>query len=439
MKFTKFIIVIAMLLFATAAFAQGNNVRNIYFDTLNPIGGVVATPIGVDEMVYVGSQYITHDDTVLMNYVTRIVQEDIDFHADFDLIRVDSFYMKMYEIKELDILSWRRLGADLLVKLEAEFLGGNMKVRWRLFDAVKQQRITSSSIEHSKRDWRVLAHMIANEIVHYLTGDRGIFLTKICYIKKIGEAKEICVADYDGASEIQLTNTGTINLSPFFHPNGEDIYFTSYMEGDPKLFKVNIRNKKITKVADYTGIVAAPAISPDSNKIACVLSKDGNSEIYVLGLDGKVIKRLTNNRAIDSAPTWSPDSRMIAFSSDRSGSPQVYLMDSDGLNVRRLTFQSSYNDSPIWSARGDRITFVSRTKYGRFDLASIDTSGVEYRIYTELGQNENPHFSPDGKHIIFASTRLGPSDIYTMDITGRNQRRLTRSGNCSNPDWGPYR
>ena len=114
-------------------------------------------------------------------------------------------------------------------------------------------------------------------------------------------------------------------------------------------------------------------------------------------------------------------------------------MTSDGLNMKRLTFQGSYNDSPIWAERGDRITFVSRTKYGRFDLASIDTDGKGYRILTQFGTNENPHFSPDGKHIIFSSNRLGPSEIFTMDYSGRNQRRLTRTGNGSNPDWGPVR
>ena len=128
---------------------------------------------------------------------------------------------------------------------------------------------------------------------------------------------------------------------------------------------------------------------------------------------------------------------MLAFASDRTGSPQIYIMDSFGLNVRRLTYEGRYNDSPIWSDRGDRITFVSRTKQGRFDLASIDTSGYDYRVMTQVGQNENPHFAPDGKHIIFSSNRLGPRDIFTMDITGRNQRRLTRYGACSNPVWGP--
>ncbi len=417
--------------------ADDDDIRRFYFDTIS--GEYQATPIGVDDMKYIGNVYITHEDSVLMYYTTRIVQNDIDFYADFELIPLDSFFLKTYEINEMSVLGWRRLGADLLVKLEAEFPADKLRVRWRLFDTIKQQQFARGVLERSKGDWRRLGHEIANEVVHTLTGEDGIFLTKIAYCKEVGTGKEIFMADYDGANEKQLTSNNSINISPFFAPNKDEIYFTSYMHGDPQLFKININNREASPVAKYDGIVAAPAVSPDGNKIACVLSKDGNSEIYVLDLKGQVIKRLTRHQAIDTAPTWSPDGRMIAFSSDRTGSPQIYLMDSDGLNVRRLTFQGGYNDSPIWSNRADRITFVSRTKYGRFDLASIDTSGIDYRILTEVGQNENPHFSPDGKHIIFSSTRLGPRDIFTMDITGRNQRRLTRSGKCSNPVWGPIR
>lgn len=430
--------VISILLLTTSIFAQSDdNIPGYTFDTLNPIGYVEPTPVGIDEMKYIGNQYITHDDSTLMNYITRIVQNDINFHADFRFVGVDSFYLKMYEIKELDILGWQRLGADYLVKLEAEFPANQIRVRWKLYDAIRQQMITKGVLTRKKSNWRVLAHEISNQIVKNLTGEDGIFLTKIVYVKKVGKGKEIFIADYDGASEIQLTNTGVINLSPCFSPEGDEIFFTSYLEDDPKLFKVNILTKKITKVADFKGIVAAPSISPDGNKIACVLSKDGNSEIYVLDINGNIIKRLTKHRSIDSAPTWSPDGQMIAFSSDRSGSPQIYIMDSDGLNIHRLTYQSNYNDSPIWSSRGDRITFVSRTKSGRFDLASIDTSGTQYKVLTEVGMNENPHFSPDGKHIIFSSTRLSSGDIYTMDITGRNQRRITRTGRASNPNWEP--
>ena len=433
--------VLAAILIATSistAHAQDDE-RDVYeylFDTLTT-GYVDPTPIGVEETRYIGTDYISRADSTIMRYVTAVIQYDIDFYADFELTMIDSFYLKTYEITELDALGWMRLGADYLVKLEAEFPGKNLRVRWRLIDTARRQQFAKGTEESVRDDWRTIGHKIANEIVHTLTGEKGIFLSKIVYAKKIGTAKELYLADFDGSNERQLTFNGSINISPSFSPDGKFVYFTSYMEGDPKLFKADTKSGKVSLVAAYPGIVTSPAISPDGKLIACVLSKDGNSEIYLLDINGQLVKRLTDQRAIDSAPTWSPDGSMLAFQSDRSGAPQIYMMDSYGLNVKRLTYQGRYNDSPIWSARGDRITFVSRTKTGRFDLASIDTSGTHFRVLTEVGMNENPHFAPDGKHIIFSSTRLGPKNIFTMDVTGRNQRRLTNFEDCSNPNWQP--
>jgi TolB protein len=428
---------ILVTLLAHPVDAQSDPVHEIYFDTLRT-GDVQPTQVAVEDMTFIGNQYITGDDSTLMTWVTRIIRYDVDFYADFSLVEADSFYMKLYEMTEMTLLGWKRLGASFAVRLEAEFPVNNIRVRWRIFDVNNQQRIAGSVEEMPKTQWRNLAHNIANEIVRTLTGEPGIFRTRIVYAREMGDgAKELFMADFDGANERQLTKTGTINLSPCFHPTRDEIYFISYLEGPPQLYKVGIFNAEMEKVAGFPGIVAAPAISPDGRMIACVLSKDGNSEIYVLDLDGRIIKRLTRHPAIETAPTWSPDGRHIAFASDRTGSPQIYIMDSDGLETRRLTFQGRYNDSPIWSVRGDRITFVSRTQHGRFDLASIDTSGLDYRIHTQVGHNENPHFSPDGKHIIFSSNRLGPRDIYAMDLSGRHQRRITRHGQCSNPDWGP--
>ncbi|MGH8016534.1 MAG: Tol-Pal system beta propeller repeat protein TolB, partial [Candidatus Zixiibacteriota bacterium] len=336
-----------------------------------------------------------------------------------------------------DLAGWTRLGADYVLKLESEFLGSNMRVTWRLYYTFDNRLVDDGRFGLHRDEWREMAHMIANEVVKTLTGEKGIFLTKIAYIKKVGKSKEIFISDYDGANERQLTKNGSINLSPTFSPDGKEIYFTSYVETDPKLFKVSVASGRVTKITDFPGLAAAPAISTDGTKLACVLSKDGNSEIYELDMEGKVRKRLTKHTAIDTAPCWSPDGELLTFTSDRSGYPQVYIMDKNGENQRRLTYEGSYNDSPTWSARGDRVIFVSRTQSGRFDVASVDTSGFDYHAMTEVGMNENPHFAPDGKHIIFSSTRLGEPDIYTMDVTGRHQRRLTRQGSCSNPVWGP--
>jgi TolB protein len=391
-------------------------------------------------MKYIGTEYITREDSSLMRYVTTTVQRDINFYADFELVSLDTFYLTTYEITEMTPLGWQRLGAEYIVKLEAEFPGPNMRVFWSVYNTNNQVEIGDGKLEYKRQFWRELAHDISNEVVYLLTGDFGIFRTKVAYIKKMGNAKEVFISDYNGADERQLTNTGTINISPVFSPDGKAIFFTSYKDGTPQLYKVPIQGGEIEQITRFPGIAAAPAVSPDGNKIACTLSRDGNSEIYVLDLQGNVIKRLTRHASIDSSPTWSPDGRMIAFASDRTGSPQIYVMDSDGLNVRRLTFAGGYNDSPIWSQKGDRITFVSRTPDDhRFNLASIDTSGADFRKMTEVGHNENPHFSPDGKHIIFASDRLSESDIYTMDLSGRNQRRLTQSANCTNPTWGPLK
>lgn len=436
LKATPLLVTLLLILpLSGMAQSDGGRIRNIFFDTLTA-SGFQATPVGVDQMKYIGNQYITSDDSSMMGWVTQTVQRDINFYADFVLINLDTFFLQVYEIAEMDLLSWKRLGANILVKLEAEFPGSNLRARWRLFDTFTGQQIARGSFEYHKMYWREIAHNISDEIVRTLTGEAGIFRTKVAFARKTNQGKELFIADYDGANERQLTNNGSINISPFFSPDGKDVYFTSYVDGDPQLYKVKVENAKVSRVADFPGLIAAPSLSPDGDKIACVLTKDGNSEIYVLDLEGRVIKRLTHHRAIDSAPSWSPDGYSLVFSSDRTGRPQLYIMDSDGLNLRRLTYEGGYNDSPVWSKRGNRITFVSRSKRGRFDIASIDTSGVDYRVLTDAGMNENPHFGTDGKHIIFSSTRGGNSDLYTMDITGRNQRRLTRTGNCSNPVWG---
>jgi TolB protein len=416
--------------------AAGQSVRDYKLDPVQ--GKFRATPIGVDVARYIGTSYIAAEDSALMRYLTTVVQNDVDFYADFKLIPLDTFFLRTYEIKELDLLGWNRLGADYVVKLEVEFPGPNMRIFWRLFFTNNQTQVARGTLEYNRQYWRELAHDISNEVVYNLTGERGIFRTKIAYMKKIGKAKEVFVSDFDGANERQVTKTGSTCISPVFSPDGKTIYFTSFRDGDPQLYSVVVETGQVKKITSFGGIAAAPSLSPDGQKIACVLSKDGNSEIYVLDINGRVIKRLTNHASIDSAPTWSPDGRMLAFSSDRTGAPQIYVMDSDGFGVRRITFEGKYNDSPIWSQRGDRITFVSRSvTTGLFNLVSIDTSGTDYRELTEVGQNENPHFSPDGKHVVFCSSRQSEGDIYTMDLSGQNEKRVTRSGNCSNPTWGP--
>jgi TolB protein len=441
----RFMIISAFLILATlslspAAQAQSRrDVPNVFFDTVRT-GEVQPIALAVEDIKPILGADFRSDDLVALHDMVDIIRHDIDFYADFQIVTADSFYLKMYEIKEVDLLAWERLGAQFVIRLEAEPAGGSVRVNWKILKTIGGDEFSKGTETGTLSSWRELAHDVSNALAKALTGDRGIFRTQICYIRKIGKgAKEIFVADYDGANERQVTHTGSINVSPCWTPDGKEIYFTSFKNGDPQLYRVDVASGKIAKIGNYAGLMAAPAVSPDGTKIAIVMFIAGNSEIYILDTSGRIILRLTNNTSIDTSPTWGPGGKQIAFASDRSGAPQIFICDVDGNNTHRLTYQGDYNDSPIWSARGDRITFVSRTETGRFDLASIDTSGAKYRVMTQIGMNENPHFSPDGKHLIFASDRLRTGDIYTATVTGGKQRRLTRTGDCSNPAWGPLK
>jgi len=397
------------------------------------------TNIAVEEAKYGGVELITGKDSLLMRNCTVILQNDLDFSPYFEITPVDTFFMRHMELKWMTPLSWKRLGVSYVIKLEVEFPRDKIKLRYRLISTESGREINHEKFQTKRRDYRALVHEVANDIIKTLRGDKGIYRTKIIYTKKIGEGEgsEIFIADYDGHNERQLTNNKSINLLPAFTPDGRYIYFTSYMDGDPKIYMLNLETNSVDLIAEYPGLNTAPAVSPDGKTIACVLSKDGNSEIYLLNRQGKIKKRLTYNWSIETSPTWSPNGKEIAFTSDRSGSPQIYIMDAEGLNIRRLTYQGSYNDSPCWSSNGDRIVFVNRN--GNFRIASIGVDGAGFQVLSEIGSNENPHFSPDGNHIVFSSVRLGKKEIYAMDLFGNNKQRITKGENCSNPAWSPYR
>jgi len=394
------------------------------------------TNIGVEDAKYTGIDIISANDSIILRNCTVILQNDLGFSPYFEVIPVDTFFMKHMELKWMTPLSWKRLGVSYVVNLEVEYPRDKIQVQYRLVSTGDGREIEHERFEAKKSAYRQLIHEVANDIINFLTGDKGIYRTRIVYSKKVGEGSELFMSDYDGYNERQLTNNGSINLLPTFTPDGKYIYFTSYMDGDPKIYMLTLENNKIDLFSGSPGLNTAPAVSPDGKSVACVLTKDGNSEIYLLDRKGKIKRRLTRSRAIETAPTWSPDGRMLAFTSDRAGSPQIYIMDAEGLNVRRLTYQSGYNDSPCWSPDGETIIFASMN-HG-FNIASIKVNGSDYRILAELGNNENPEFSPDGNHIIFSSFRLGKKEIYAMDLFGNNKQKITNGEECSNPAWSPF-
>ncbi|HDL03025.1 MAG: Tol-Pal system beta propeller repeat protein TolB [Candidatus Zixiibacteriota bacterium] len=435
-RFDKIFIIAILSILGTSVFGQsGLNVKD-YTGRLQERRTFEPTKIAVEEARYVGIEYITASDSVIIRNCGIILQNDLDFSPYFENVPLDTFFMRHMEMDRMTLLGWKRLAAQYVIKLEVEFPRNNIRVRYRLYSTDSEREIKKERFETAKGDYRALVHEIANDIVKSLLGDEGIYRTKIVYSRKYGDAQELFIADFDGKNERQLTNNGSINILPAFSPDGEYIYFTSYVDDEPHIYMLNLKTNSVDLIASNPGLNTAPEVSPDGKSIACVLTKDGNSEIYLLDRKGKIKKRLTNSWAIETAPTWSPDGKEIAFTSDRAGSPQIYIMDKEGLNVRRISYHGNYNDSPCWSPRGDRIVYASRGS--QFRIVSVDVTGKDFRVLADYGNNENPSLSPDGNHIIFTSTRMGVQELYTMDIFGRNQRKISSGGGCSNPAWSPY-
>jgi len=317
--------------------------------------------------------------------------------------------------------------------------GDRLEVEMRLYDLTSPELrlIGSKKVGTHISEPRRAAHKIADEVVLLITGELGVADTKVAFASTRSGVKELYLMDYDGAGPVAMTANRSINMSPNWSPDSRSLAFTSYMNGYPFLYRIfPFERRAVQLLAGYAGINSSPCWSPDGRTVALTLSKDGNPEIYLLTVATGAFRRLTMNAAIDTEPTWSPTGRELAFISDRSGSAQVYIMDAEGTNVRRLT-SGGFNTQPRWSPKGDTIAFTSRQ--GNHDIWAIGPDGSNLRRLTAgPGDNESSSWSPNGRHLIFQSNRLGGTQLFTMLADGSEQQVLTGGpGQASSPAWSP--
>jgi TolB protein len=307
----------------------------------------------------------------------------------------------------------------------------------RLFDVNSGTMVFGKRYVGDAKFYRLIVHRFADDIVFNLTGEKGVAQTRIAFVSSVSRtAKEIFVMDYDGASPTAITGNQTINISPRWSPDGRLIAYTSYRNGNPDLFVLNFDSGRRDVVSSQQGLNATPGWSPDGQWLAFAMRSGGGTNLHLLPKGGGTPRPLTTGPSIAVSPSFSPNGRQIAFNSDRGGNPQVYVMDVDGTNMRRVTFQGNYNASPRWSPRGEKIAFMCRLAGNQICLINPDGSGLQQ--LTSQGANEDPTWSPDGRHLVFTSTRMGPRDIFSMHADGTEQRRLTSNGRDNYlPDWSP--
>ena len=370
--------------------------------------------------------------------IVQTVRDDLDFSGFFDVVD-PSLYSLVPKPNpgQIRYEDWISVGADMLTETRVAIRGGRLDVTVRLYDNASETMLFGQRYGGSLDLTRRVAHQVSSDLMQHLTGRPGVALTRIAFVSKHEEGKELYLMDYDGRRVRRLTTTGAINLSPVWSPDGERLAFLSWRHRQPGVHIMEADGRLNRAPVITAELNAAPDWSPDGTKMVYCSDAPGNSEIYLLDLTTGRNTRLTRTAAIETAPAFSPNGREIAFTSDRSGTPQIYNMDTEGLNLRRVSRTGTYNDSAAWSPRGDRLAYVSRID-GRFDVVVLDlASGELTRLTHGEGNNENPGWSPDGRHIVFSSNRRGTYDIYTMRSDGSDVRRLTKSGDCFTADWSP--
>ncbi|MFC1817451.1 Tol-Pal system beta propeller repeat protein TolB, partial [Thermodesulfobacteriota bacterium] len=370
-----------------------------------------------------------------------LLAETLDYTGYFRILDRGAFLVdpqkRNIDTPDINFRNWTGIGVELVLT------GGILKndnlveMQLRLFDTFTEKLIVGKKYKGWLKDQRKMIRRFASDVIFALTGDRGVFNSKIAFISTGSGNKEIYICDFDGYNPIQITHTKNITLSPAWSSDGKWIAYTAYAKGKPHLYIKHIEEKRGAVVAKK-GINITPDWVPGKFALAATLSFTGDPEIYMLTGTGKIIKRMTNSWGIDVSPAWSPDGKKMAFVSNRSGTPQIYIMDIDSGRVERLTFEGRYNTSPSWSPKGDRIAYAAMQN-GRFDIYIISVDGQSLvQLTQDTGDNETPAWSPDGNLIVFSSTREGASRIYLMTAYGTDQRRLlTMPGEQTTPRWSP--
>jgi len=377
--------------------------------------------------------------------ITRVIAADLVGTGLFREIPPDAYISPITSFDSpVQYADWQAINAQALITGSVTMEGGQLVVRFRLFDVFSNEPLGSGlQFVGSPDSWRRMAHNVADNVYERITGEGGYFDSRVAFVHEEGpknaRLKRIAIMDYDGANVQYLTDSRSLVLAPRFSPDGQTLLYTSYETGFPRLYTLDLATVTRRPLAEQIEgtMTFAPRFSPDGQRVVFSLERGGNTDLYLMDLATGRQTRLTEAPSIETAPSFSPDGTQIAFESDRSGGQQLYIMPATGGQARRISQGNGSYGTPVWSPRGDLIAFTNQQR-GRFHIGVMRTDGSEERLLTSSFLDEGPTWAPNGRVVMFTRETAGANGapaIYSVDISGRNLRRVSTPGMASDPAW----
>ena len=401
-------------------------------------------PIAVTDLVGASAQESQsgHD-------IASVVSADLERSGLFKPINPKAFIQTPESLQvQPRFADWKAINAQALVSGKVELTQeGKVRAEFRLWDVYGEQMLVGYVYSLPQKDWRRIAHTIADAVYKRLTGEDGYFDTQIVYVAESGpqtkRIKRLAIMDQDSENHIFLTTGVDLVLTPRFSPNRREITYMSYYRDVPRVYVYDLDTGRREMLGDFPGMTFAPRFSPDGNKVIMSLAQNGTTNIYEMDLRTRHTTRITNNPFIDTSPSYSPDGAQITFNSDRSGNQQLYVMNADGSDAHRISNGDGRYATPVWSPRGDLIAFT-KWKGGEFYIGVMRPDGSGERLLTQGFLVEAPTWAPNGRVLAFwkqertdSSGRGGSTKLYTIDLTGFNERQMVTPLDGSDPAWSP--
>ena len=376
-------------------------------------------------------------ESKLTQSITEVVSADLKRSGLFRLL--DTAGKTPHKIHEVVYTDWPGVDALAIGSVTVQ-PNGRVEVKFRLLDVVKQTELIAQAVTGKSDQLRAISHRIADLIYEKLTGDAGVFSTRIAYVNRQGNSNRLVVADSDGYGEQVVLTVNEPIMSPAWSPDGSHLAYVTFEQGHAVVYAQSLVTNKRVMLANFRGSNSAPAWSPDGKNLAIVLARDGSSQIYLVRSDGTDLRRVTatSSDGINTEPNFSPDGKYLLFTSDRGSSVQIYRAPVAGGAVERMTFDGGNNFSPRYSPDGKSFVFAHRIN-GKFFIAIQDFQSKQMQILTEGGWEKRPSFSPNGKLVLFASEAQSRGILATVSSDGRvKQKMFPQAGDIREPIWGPF-